>query len=358
MKVENLKEILTKDISLVIKVLESLGYHSFWQYKEDEWRGAVEGGENKTSIVIQTDNLYVKDFPNVISGDIIRFVEIVKGYTFKESMRYIQSITGVGVKEGSFKKRVNILSHFKRVSVEDKVNVEEVEVKSFTKAEKLSRFVRLPHYILVQECIMPKTQRKYDVSFDEQQSRILFPHHHYKNKELIVGISGRTTRSKEDMEDFDIPKYWNYINGYKKKFNLYGFSHAKEGIEKHKMIVIFEAEKSVLKHDTTQNGDVFSVALGSHELSSQQCQIILNNTSHDVEVVIAYDNDVKDMALKVDGNNVDYEGFIRNQLRSIMPFRKVSIIDDKYSLLGVKDSPIDKGMKRFNYLLKHRKGLN
>lgn len=357
MNAKELKDIMSKDSSLIIKVLESLGYHDFWEYKTGEWRGAVKDADNKTSVSVIIETSFVKDFPNDISGDIIQFVELSRGDSFGEAMRYIQAVLGIGNKE--YKKKKDVLSHFKRAKSKSKlVSIHEVEIPKYTKKEKLSKFLNLPHFELFKEAILPSTQIRFNIAYDEEKDRIIFPHFSYDDKESVVGISGRTLKSTEEIKEFDIPKYWNYINGYKKSFNLYGFSHSIDSIENNNMIIIAEAEKSVLKHNSMKREEGFTVALGGHELSYQQSQIILENTSKDVEVVIAYDKDVMMNKHKIENKEVDYPTWLKHQLRYIMPFRKVSYIYDKRGILDDKDSPFDRGFKRFHHLLKYRIELN
>lgn len=116
------------------------------------------------------------------------------------------------------------------------------------------------------------------------------------------------------------------------------------------MIILFEAEKSVLKQFTITKGEGYSVALGGHSISEEQVEFILKNTPGDCEVVLAFDKDV------ITDPDFGEEGFkeIANKFK---PFRKVSYICDKYNVLGEKDSPIDKGIKLWNVLLDFRKEL-
>ena len=183
--------------------------------------------------------------------------------------------------------------------------------------------------------------------------RMLFPHFHYSSKNKIVGITGRTLKSDKEIKDFKIPKYFNYIKGYMKTWNLYGFSHSLEYIKEQKMVVIFEAEKSVMKHWSQTRNKGFSCSIGSHDMDDIQVQIILQNAPPDVEVVIAYDKDVMTMTDEK-GNHIG-EDYLISQTKKFSRYRKASYIYDTYNILGEKDSPIDKGVKIFNHLLKYRK---
>lgn len=157
------------------------------------------------------------------------------------------------------------------------------------------------------------------------------------------------------MEAFNIPKYFNYIRGYQKTANLYGFSHSHAQVNEGKMLVVFEGEKSVLKQFTMTRNKGFSCSVGSHDLSDLQVQIILANTTTDTEIVIAFDRDVQDMKDK-DGSPIGKEYLVR-QCNKLSKYRRVSYVWDEYNILDKTSSPIDKGVKVWNHLLKYRRKL-
>lgn len=356
MKAEELKSFLSDDYDKIEKLLDSLGCHKIWQSSSDEIRCASPTGDNKTSISVKMNSLGVSYFSDGVKvGDIIGLVEHLKDYDFSSAMRYIKSLFGIG--NGNYKVHVEnplaILRQHKSKAHFTSLN--DIEVEKFPMT-MLNRYVRMPHFELVKEGIIPSTQELFDICYDDRLNRVLFPHFAYDDKEKIVGIAGRTLESKEVMEEFDIPKYWNYIKGYKKRYNLYGFSHSLENIKKYKKIIIFEAEKSVLKQNVFTKGEGISVALGSHELSDTQVRIILKYTPPETEIIIALDKDVMVNEVKdSEGNTITGEQFIINMCKKLSNHRKVTYIFDTHNILGDKNSPVDKGFKIWNYLLKYRK---
>ena len=103
----------------------------------------------------------------------------------------------------------------------------------------------------------------------------------------------------------------------------------------------------MLKEYTSKQGEGCSVALGGHSISKQQVDFILKSTPINCEIVLAFDKDV--MTKEFEG-----EDYIRAEAQKFSPFRSVSYIWDKYDLLGEKDSPVDRGVKIWKYLLKWR----
>ena len=121
-----------------------------------------------------------------------------------------------------------------------------------------------------------------------------------------------------------------------------------ENVKESKQIILFEAEKSVLKQFTFTNCEGNSVALGGHAISDNQVDFILRKLPSDGEVILAFDHDV--MTKENEG-----ERYIINQAKKFSVFRKTSYIFDTYNILGEKDSPIDCGKEKWDYLFKWRK---
>lgn len=143
-----------------------------------------------------------------------------------------------------------------------------------------------------------------------------------------------------------VPKYLNYILGYRKESNLYGWAQNHQNIIDKKELIIFEGEKSVLKDDTFKKGNGNAVSVGSHFLSRQHITFILRNTPPDTEVIIAFDNDIFSSLDK-------YEDLLEN-IESLLMVRKVSIMKDIFNHLGDKDSPADKGYRFYKVLYDYR----
>jgi DNA primase len=356
MNAEKLKEYIKEDIERIEKVLESVGCHAIWR-TGNEVRCATPTGTNHTQVSVNVDTLYSRVYTEgeTFRGDIISLAGYFRGNeSFPNTFRFLKSLFGLSGRFVKDNKR-DPLSHFKQLRKgKNKIitNLDELEVAKFGN-EVLSDFVMLPHINFFYEGITVQTQEIFRIGYDPQGDRIIIPHFAWDDIDAIVGMTGRTLRSKREQEEFKIPKYWNYIKGYKKMYNLYGFSHSLPYIMLNNMIIIFEAEKSVMKHWSMTRNAGFSVSVGGHEISDIQAQIILQNTPMDVEIVIAFDKDV--MAMKdEDGNNIG-EQFLIDQASKFSKYRKTSYIFDTYNILGEKDSPIDKGVKIWNHLLKYRK---
>lgn len=357
MNAKEFKEYIKEDIERVEKVLESAGCHKIWRSR-DEIRSAPPDGENHTSISVNIDTLYCQHYKegSPFRGDIISLVQTLRNESFSSAFRFLKSVFGISSKFDKSSVKADPLSLFKgiRRGKKDNTDIKDIDVDMFGR-EALADFVMLPHINLFYEGITTQTQEVFNVSYDPLTDRIVFPHFHYSSKDIVVGMTGRTLRSDEEMKQFKIPKYWNFIKGYKKMYNLYGFSHNIEFIVRDGLIIIYEAEKSVMKESSMTRNEGHGVAVGGHELSPQQVQIILQNTPADVEVVIAFDKDV--MTMKDDDGEDIGEQYLIDTCKRFSKYRKASYIFDTYNILGEKDSPVDKGVKIWNHLLKYRKAV-
>ena len=128
---------------------------------------------------------------------------------------------------------------------------------------------------------------------------------------------------------------------------MYGWQNAKNNIDKSNMLIIFESEKSVMKQDTIEQGNGFAVSVGGHSISDTQVKFIIQNTPIDCEIVIAFDKDVT--------NDTEEMEQLCDRFNK---FRTTSYIHDKYNILESHDAPIDRGVKRWQYLLKYREQVS
>lgn len=358
MNAEQLKAYLVEDVERIEKLLEAVGCHRIWR-SGDEIRSAPPEGNNHTAVSVNMDTLFCRYYreKETFRGDIFQLIGLFRNEEFGESFRFTRNLFGLSGKFTKKQEKHDPLQVFKNIRKRNRVieDIRELEIPKFGR-EAISDFIMLPHMKLFHEGITTQTQEIFKICYDPITDRIIFPHFAYDDINAIVGITGRTLKSAEEMKELLIPKYWNFIKGYKKMYNLYGFSHSLPFIIKNNMIIIFEAEKSVMKHWSQTRNEGFSVSTGGHELSMIQVQIILQNTPPDVEVVIAFDKDVMTMKDDKTGEHIG-EKFLINTCKMFSKYRKASYIYDTYNILGEKDSPIDKGVKIFNHLLKYRKTL-
>lgn len=198
------------------------------------------------------------------------------------------------------------------------------------------------------EGISYNTLLKYNIRYYSPTGKILIPH--YDENGRLIGIRGRTLCIEE------AEKYGKYmpLQTYDRMYNhplgfaLYGLDKNKENIQKMKVAIAFEGEKSVMMYDSYFDNNI-SVATCGSNLSRHQVELLIKNGVQ--ELVIAYDRQYKEY------NDEECQKWCQ-KLKKIgdkyKDFINISIVLDKEHLLGYKDSPIDCGKETFIKLFERR----
>jgi DNA primase len=169
----------------------------------------------------------------------------------------------------------------------------------------------------------------------------------------LVGIKARNFNI-EDIEAHRkyMPLWYNKeLYNYPKMMVAYGYYQNQKVIKKAKEVIVYEAEKSVLKHGSyfTQNK---SIAIGGSSFSIYHAWILKQAGVE--KIILALDNDWdeegnKDYGLK----KMIKEGY---KIKD-MGFDVELIYDWSGELLDNKDAPIDKGRQIYSKLYRERKNI-
>lgn len=278
---------------LVEELLEEIGcecihYHANKGY----WSCTNPDGDNPSSVNV-TNNPYlgVKNYTREDDfddrADIITLVRYARGRkcSYYEAYDYIcdvleienHRLSGARKAENGRNKKLREDSH-------PKVNKEE---QSKLSEHVLLKFIQVvpPQWYI--EGISPQSADKFGICInpDKDNGAIIIPIRDYQSGKLIA-LSARTTIDENVRKERRIAKY-RTTPKYKKHLNIYGLYENKNDILEKGYVVVYEAEKSVLKRDSV--GDSTGVALQGHELSEEQAEILL---SLNVDIVISMDADV------------------------------------------------------------------
>lgn len=192
---------------------------------------------------------------------------------------------------------------------------------------------------------------EFGVRFDMVRNRIVFPVIDRLGR--LVGIRVRNFNQEDLDSGRKYMPLWHNDELYNcpKMMVVYGYYQNRRTIKKLKEVIVFEAEKSVLKYGScfTQNK---SVAVGGSAFS-QYHGIILKDAGV-TKIVLAFDNDYSE-----DGDQ--YYGLkkmIKEGLKvQEMGFDVEIIYDWGQEYLGNKDAPIDLGRAVYSKLYRERKSL-
>ena len=300
-------------------------------------------GDNKTAINISNNEYlncrnYTREKEFNENSDLLTLVQYNKSlnnknFSFFDTVKYLHKLLGLPLtfkKQEEKKEVVDPLYIFKKVkSKRKRQNVLDFQVLD---ESELQDFVPYVHIDFFKEGIMPWTVKKFGLAYSYRFKRNVIPLRYWLTGELL-GFNMRT--SIENYELFDIKKYF-ITPGYPKQMNLFGLWENKETIQEKGYVIVYEAEKSVLKRDSLN--DSTGVAVSGHEISDEQVKILIGLNC---EIIIAFDKDI----------DIDH---IRHCCEKFYGIRKVSYIWDKYDLLGEKDSPADAQNKIFEFLMQYR----
>ena len=300
-------------------------------------------GDNKTAINISNNEYlncrnYTREKEFDEKSDLLTLVQYNKSlnnknFSFFDTVKYLHKLLGLPLtfkKQEEKKEIIDPLYIFKKVKTKRKrQNVLDFQVLD---ESELQDFVPYVHIDFFKEGIMPWTVKKFGLAYSYRFKRNVIPLRYWLTGELL-GFNMRT--SVENYELFDIKKYF-ITPGYPKQMNLFGLWENKETIQEKGYVIVYEAEKSVLKRDILN--DSTGVAVSGHEISDEQVKILIGLNC---EIIIAFDKDI----------DIDH---IRHCCEKFYGIRKVSYIWDKYDLLGEKDSPADAQNKIFEFLMQYR----
>lgn len=323
-------------------VLEGIGMHSVVVRPSYITCGFPNGDNANACTIYNNEYFSIRSYTREITNsngmtpDIVDLVKFVLDLnTYYDSLKEILKLSGLSGKLSSnkttFKDGTEIFKKAKRRK--NKELYGDIFDRSI-----LDKYDSTPHIdLMTKDWISPKFAEIYDLRFDVESNRIIFPHFKWDNHDEILALVGRTVNPA--YKELKIPKYLTLVGvGYKKENNIYGLSLNMERIKRHKKVIIFEAEKSVIKAHQCKYG--IGVSVGCHDISIQQVKILLSLGIE--EVIIAFD---KDVPLE----------HIKKYCDLFSAYIKVTVIYDTYDVLGEKDSPVDKGFKLFSWFYNNRK---
>lgn len=325
-------------------ILEDLGCsHIEFHPDKNYYTSTQPDGDNLMGVVI-CNNTYLNYFSYSRNihleelKDLYYLVREVKGFTFAEEMKYLHNLLGLNYTFSRNKNKEEVVEKINPLALWDKLsqkaqkrtrNVLDFDVLN---ENALEDFIPIIHIDLFKEGIMPWTIKKFGLCYSYKYKRTIFPHRYWLTGELI-GYNART--SIENHELFDIKKYF-ISPGMPKEINLYGLWENYDTIQKAGYVVVYEAEKSVLKRDSLM--DSTGVAISGHSLSDEQIMILLGLN---VDIIISMDTDV----------NIQE---VRNMCEKFWRTRRTYYTWDKHNLLPAKSSIADAKNKVFEFMMKYK----
>ena len=282
-----------------------------------------------------------------VIGDVLNLIQKVKGWGFKKCKDYCYSFINHDITPADFYPTVSIKQP-------DDIYIPDIESPFVESYESpLNRYPQPMIQGWINEGISHDMCVNANIRYNPVEGSILIPHYDIHNR--LIGIKSRCLSKQDESKG----KYQMFRTGDKTYFfstamNLYNINNAKEMIQNTGNAIVFEGEKSVLKlQSLTNRKNVAAVACSGSHISKFQIKQLFDC---DVKrIFIAFDKDYSDESEPEFRELLKkYQSIIKkycgeNSLNDI-EFR---FFVDRENRLSKHDSPIDKGLENFQYLMKN-----
>lgn len=317
MKPQEIKDQITlEDIG---RVLESLGCEQVRIYGNMLTSTKGGGSDNPSGIVIWDNGNFFNaemyttpEFDQYPVKDIFSVIRQLTGCSFQGAVEMIARYVDLEDAERC-ERDIGIqswLEKFRNWTGRSKKKESHVYDKSF-----LEQFIPVLHSYWKIEGITEETAAKFDIRYDTATECIVIPL--LDEHGNLVGVKSRETKPAKNKYD--------YILRSRKSLVLYGLWQNQDAIREKKEVIVFEAEKSVLKADSL--GIHNTVALGGKIISTDQAKLLRSLES---TIILALDEDV---------NNEDIASNV-HKVSFPFPVHRVYVLKDER--LGKKESPADR----------------
>lgn len=268
-----------------------------------------------------------------------------------DAMDYIASYFGIAGKDqedsnGTVLEDWDLFKLHKTPSIK---RIQQVTLKEYN-PEILSRFA-YPHIATwEQEGIAREICLANGIGYYPGGEQITIPHFDVENR--LIGIRGRT------LSDEMAERYGKYrplmvnrqLYNHPLSMNLYNLNNSKEAIDRMKVAIVFEGEKSCLQYQSYfgRTNDISVASCGS-SISSYQMYLLWQLGVR--EVIVAFDRQFQEIGDEEFQRLKRKLIYLHNKYNRIM---SITAIFDKGMITPYKASPTDCGPQVFAELLQER----
>ena len=330
MNVIALQEKIVAHPEYIEKLCEDMGFENI-RDRGEYYSMQNIGGDNPSAIAIYKDNLHYENFSHGSSGNIFTLTMETKHCSFPESLEYVSEV--LGIKAENIKIVLPFGGFYKNIS-----------------KKKSDEFEELPHYSesnlpppdslsqkFLDDGVSLQVQYKMGVRYSHEDDAILIPV--YDMEHNLVGCKGRSNDPNVDSS-----KRWFMYIPYKKSHIVYGLDVNYKSIITRSMIVIFEAEKSVMQCLSFEFN--MATGIGGHSISKVQAKYIKMTAAK--KVIVAFDEGLEEGEVKYEAKKL-----LVNTERYTNKVYYIYDREHKYLPKGSKMSPSDQGKEVFLKLLKN-----
>lgn len=332
MNIHNLKEELKENDSLIIMILEDVGFTDISDEfnQGNEIRCAWEEGGNPTSVRVSKSTLSANCFSRGIKGDIITLVQEKLNLSFSQALNRISKV--INFEDTNEEINLPFGGFFNEIlSV---VDDDYGEIETYSELI-LDEYLILPSQRFLDDGVSYEVQEKYKIGYDVATGRILIPWRSISGE--LCGLMGRL--NKEEIEEYE-SKYLPII-AFPKSKTLFGFSENYKSIQEQGLVILVEPEKGVMKLESI--GVNVALALGGSSLSQFQANNI--KSLFPKRIIVGLDEGLDESVSKEIAKQLKIDTFFENEVGYIYD------AENKYLPKGSKMSPSDLPLDKFKKLI-------
>lgn len=337
-----LKESLTDEE--IIEIVTHLGSDNYKYYRNNIIFQTIchnDAREGSLKLYYYTDSKTFHCYTSCNENfDIYGLIQKVKDITFPESIKYVSDFVN---REPQKDEEVSkyLISDWDWLGKLNKNKKYQIEENKILNNNLLNQFIEIPNLEFIDEGINYKTQETFRIGYSLRHNRITIPI--FDDRGNLISVKGRVIKELENELEYKDKKYIAFYN-YSNSLVLYGLHKTLPYIEESKKLILYEAEKSVIK--SYQNEIYNCCSIGGSEISEWHFKKIIELSN---ELILAFDKGV-------DTKDKDIYKKIINRFKKYI---KVSVIYDNWNMLeGKKSSPIDEGIDKFKILYDKRFKIN
>lgn len=244
------------------------------------------------------------------------------------------------------------VSHYHSIAHQFRPQKQDVSLPIYSK-DLVNMFLEYYTVDWLKENISVEAMKRFNIRYSIWRNKIIIPHYNILGE--LVGIRGRAL----DLEEIaNGQKYMPvYIEGkffsHPLSLNLYGIYENQIGIKTYKRAVVFEGEKSVIKHYDWYRDDSIAVAVCGNTINKIQLNLLLRNFQIK-ELIIGFDKEYDRYGTAESTNYINKLLKIYEKYRNYVD---ISFLLDRENLLNKKDAPVDQGKEVFQEILNSRMKL-
>lgn len=306
-------------------ILESLGCEKIEIHGNTLTSTKGGGSDNPSGIVIWDNGNFFNaemyttpSFQDYKVKDVFSVIRQLTGKSFDDAVSLVGGF--VDLKEPDHKEGKSIKNWLNKIDKSSKSGNNKEQL--YYDIGFLDQFIPFLHDMWKEEGITEETAKKFDIRYDTATECIIIPILDQDGN--LVGVKSRETKPSEHKYSYELRS--------RKSLVLYGLYQNLESIRKKKEVIVFEAEKSVLKADSM--GITNAVAIGGKIVSVDQARMLQNLN---VDVILALDEDVSD------------EDIMKNVHKISFPFLLGNVYVLKDDRMRHKESPADNEMVMMDY---------